>query len=100
MHRRRAAQQSEERWCDVCRKGFKDDRGLKVPEASAPHRAKQLAADTLSQQIQRNDTVTLEAQPAQGERHSVGLDIQPDQDHRHLDAVQQGPDDLDSSEPQ
>lgn len=97
MRRRCAAQ---ERWCDVCRKGFKDDRGLKIHEASAPHRAKQLAADTPAQQIQRNDTVTLEAQPPQGQRYSVTLDIQPDQGHRQLDGAQQGPDDLDSSVPQ
>ena len=79
MRRRCAAQQSEERWCDVCRKGFKDDRGLKIHEASAPHRAKQLAADTPAQTIQRNNAVTLEAQPAKGQRLSVTLDIQPDQ---------------------
>ena len=71
--------------CDVCRKQFRNDHGLKIHEASASHRAKQLAADTPAQQIQRNDTITLEAQPAQGQRHSVTLDIQPDQGDRHLD---------------
>ena len=86
--------------CDVCRKQFRNDHGLKIHEASASHRAKQLAADTPAQQIQRNDTIMLEAQPAQGQRHSVTLDIQPDQGDRHLDGAQQGPDDLDSSEPQ
>lgn len=100
MPRRCAAQQLEERWCDLCRKGCKDDRGFKVHESSARHRANQLAADTAAQQIQRNDTVTLEAQPAQGQRHSITPDIQPDHGHRHLNGAQQGPDDLDCTEPQ
>ena len=79
MRRRCAARQIEEHWCDVCQKGFRNDHGLTIHEASASHRAKELAADTPAQQIQHNDTITLEAQPAQGQRHLVTLDIQPDQ---------------------
>ena len=86
MPSRHAARRSDERWCDVCQNAFKADRGLKIHEASAPHRAKQLAADTNEPQPQRDDTITANAQP--------------DQSHRHLTAAQPGPDQSFAEEPQ